>query len=140
MQESLQLFETLLSLEILKATAIVLILNKLDIFKKQIQKHPLKTWHPDFVGREKDHEAALSYIVANFKATKSLHDEREIHVYYTDATNIETCQATLRDIEDKVMPRRPAIHQGREVTYINVTDIVKGADQKIRTIRDSKEL
>lgn len=110
MQESLQLFETLLSLEILKATAIVLILNKLDIFKKQIQTHPLKTWHPDFVGREKDHEAALSYIVAKFKATKSLHDEREIHVYYTDATNIKACQATLRDIEDNVMPRIPKIH------------------------------
>ncbi|KAI4255833.1 MAG: hypothetical protein L6R42_006544 [Xanthoria sp. 1 TBL-2021] len=110
MQESLQLFKTLLSLELLKATAIVLILNKLDIFKNQIQKHPLKTWYPDFVGREKDYEAALSYIVAEYKATKSPHDKREIQVYYTDATNIETCQATLRDIEDNVMPRIPKIH------------------------------
>ncbi|KAL8752715.1 MAG: hypothetical protein Q9199_005551, partial [Rusavskia elegans] len=133
MQESLQLFKTLLSLELLKATAIVLILNKLDIFKKQIQKHPLRTWYPDFVGREKDYEAALSYIVAKFKATKRLSDEREIHVYYTDATSIEACQATLRDIEDNVMPRRPETHNGREFADMNVTDIIKG-DQKIRAI------
>ncbi|KAI4244018.1 MAG: hypothetical protein L6R42_010591 [Xanthoria sp. 1 TBL-2021] len=109
MQESLLLFEALL-LKFLKGVPIVLILNKLDVFRQQIQEHPLRTWYPDFVGREKDHEAALSYIVAKFRAMKRLSDEREIHIYYTDATNIKASQATLRDIEDNVMPRIPKIH------------------------------
>ncbi|KAL8670459.1 MAG: hypothetical protein Q9168_004999 [Polycauliona sp. 1 TL-2023] len=102
--ESLMLFEALLSLELLKGVAIVLILNKLDVFRQQIQEHPLRNWFPDYVGREKDHEAALLYIVAKFKAIQTLHDEREIHIYYTDATNIDACQITLKNIEDGVMP------------------------------------
>ncbi|KAL8848213.1 MAG: hypothetical protein Q9221_006731 [Calogaya cf. arnoldii] len=104
LQESLLLFESLLSTSYLKNVTIVLVLNKLDVFRQQIQEHPLRLWFPDFVGREKDHEAALTYIEAKFKALKRLSDEREIHVYYTDATNIENCQATLRDIEERFMP------------------------------------
>ncbi|KAL8724471.1 MAG: hypothetical protein Q9166_007932 [cf. Caloplaca sp. 2 TL-2023] len=108
-----------------KAGSIVLILNKVDVFMQQIQEHPLRTWFPDFVGREKDYEAALSYIVAKFKAAKKLYDEREIDIYYTDATNIEACQATLRDIENTVMSRRPQIREGRKFASINVSDVTK---------------
>ncbi|KAL8995920.1 MAG: hypothetical protein Q9169_004456 [Polycauliona sp. 2 TL-2023] len=87
----------------LKSVSIVLILNKLDVFRQQIQEHPLRTWFPDYIGGEKDHEAALSYIVAKFKATKSLYDEREMHIYYTDATNIDACQVTLKGMEENVI-------------------------------------
>ncbi|KAL9029640.1 MAG: hypothetical protein Q9180_007004, partial [Flavoplaca navasiana] len=104
MVESLLLFESLLAIWELKLLPIVLILNKLDVFRQQIQSNPLKNWFPDFVGREKDPKAALSYIVAKFKA-KNLDDKREISVYFTDATNVEGCQSTLRAIEDTVMSK-----------------------------------
>ncbi|KAL9628905.1 MAG: hypothetical protein Q9204_005583 [Flavoplaca sp. TL-2023a] len=103
MIESLKLFESLLAIREVKTLSIVLLLNKLDVFKQQIQENPLWDYFPDFVGREKDSEAALSYIVAKFKAVISVYDKREMKVYFTDATNIEACQATLRDIEDTVM-------------------------------------
>ncbi|KAL8985283.1 MAG: hypothetical protein Q9205_000981 [Flavoplaca limonia] len=103
MIESLQIFESLLAIRELKALSIVLLLNKLDVFKQQIQKNPFGDYFTDFVGREKDSEAALSYIVAKFKAAISVYDKREMKVYFIDATNIEACQATLRDIEDTVM-------------------------------------
>ncbi|KAL8872974.1 MAG: hypothetical protein Q9198_007106 [Flavoplaca austrocitrina] len=103
MIESVKLFESLLATRELKTLSIVLLLNKWDLFKQQIQGNPLGDYFPDFVGREKDSEAALSYIVAKFKAAISLYDKREMKVYVTDATNIEACQATLRDIEDTVM-------------------------------------
>ena len=83
--------------------SIVLLLNKLDVFKQRIQENPLGDYFPDFVGRKKDSEAALSHIVAKFKAAISAYDKREMKVYFTDATNIEACQATLRDIEDTVI-------------------------------------
>ncbi|CAL8581603.1 hypothetical protein XPA_007292 [Xanthoria parietina] len=110
MIESLELFEAVLPL--ISTSSIVLIFNKIDVFRQQIQEHPLKTWFPDFVGREKDPEAALLYIEARFKAAKSLYDEREIHVHYTDATNIEACQATLQDIEETVMPQKSVSCKG----------------------------
>lgn len=91
--------------------SIVLILNKLDVFKREIQEYPLKIWFPDFDGKEKDYEAALSFIEAKFRATKSLYDERHIYTYHTDATNIEDCQVTLRNIEAEVIWPRYIMEQ-----------------------------
>ncbi|KAL8645668.1 MAG: hypothetical protein Q9226_007197 [Calogaya cf. arnoldii] len=102
--ESIMLFEALLSISYLKATPVVLIFNKVDIFMQQIQEHPLRKWFPDFVGRDNDLKAAREYIQARFTALKKLDDQREIRVYYAYATNIMGCQAMLRDIEEKVMP------------------------------------
>ncbi len=96
----------------------------MDVFRQQIQEHPLKTWFPDFVGREKDPQAALLYIEARFKAAKSLYDEREIHVHYTDATNIEACQATLQDIEDTVMPQKPVSGKALHTASFEISDLV----------------
>ena len=122
--ESLMLFKSLLSIQSLKTLSVVLILNKLDVFKQQIQEHPLKIWFPDFVGRERDQEAALLYIMARFREAKSHYDEREIDIRYTDATDMEACQATFRDIEDSVMPKRSESHKGRRQTFsLNVSDL-----------------
>ncbi|KAL8780126.1 MAG: hypothetical protein Q9213_006610 [Squamulea squamosa] len=103
--ESLFLFEAILSLSWFKneSTVLILILNKLDIFKRKIKKHALKAYFPDYVGREKDHEAALLYISARFNSLKRLDDERKLHIYSTDATNIGDCQAMLQDIEENVI-------------------------------------
>ncbi|KAL8688823.1 MAG: hypothetical protein Q9224_004790 [Gallowayella concinna] len=110
--ESLLLFEAIVSsvwsksrTPQLRNSSIVLILNKLDIFKRKIQKNqnPLKDYYPDYVGREKDYEAALTYIVAKFKAQQRLDDERKLHIYFSDATDIKGCQAMLQDIEENVM-------------------------------------
>ncbi|KAL8883603.1 MAG: hypothetical protein Q9192_007084 [Flavoplaca navasiana] len=95
----------LLAAQPLKALPIVLILNKLDVFKQLIRKYPLAKWFPDFVGKEEDPEGVLSYIVAIFEAAISLYDKREIKFYIIDATDIEACQATLRNIEDTVMSK-----------------------------------
>lgn len=80
MAESLLLFKSLMAIRELRTLSIVLILNKLDVFTQQIQEHPLGNWFSDFVGREKDSEAALSYIVAKFKAVISLYDKRDMKI------------------------------------------------------------
>ncbi|KAL8809259.1 MAG: hypothetical protein Q9200_003567 [Gallowayella weberi] len=101
--ESLLLFEFILSLTRFHHTSIVLILNKLDIFKGKIMTNTLKAYVPDYVGREKDSEAALTYIYAKFKAQQRLDDNRKLHIYTTDATNIRCCQAMLHDIEENLI-------------------------------------
>ncbi|KAL8801692.1 MAG: hypothetical protein Q9182_004286 [Xanthomendoza sp. 2 TL-2023] len=101
--ESLLLFESLLSLTWFKHTSIVLILNKLDIFKRQIKTNPLHDYDHYYVGPEKDPEAALTYIIASFKAQQRLDDERKLHIYTTNATDIGGCQAMLQDIEDNLV-------------------------------------
>ncbi|KAL8685102.1 MAG: hypothetical protein Q9224_005965 [Gallowayella concinna] len=128
--ESLLRFETILSLTWLNGclngrrwfdnSSIVLILNKMDIFKRKIRKNALKAYFPDYVGREKDYEAALTYIVAKFKSQQRLEDNRIVHIYFTDATNIRGCQAMLQDIEQNMILKESARQKLGEHKMIGV--------------------
>ncbi|KAI4219711.1 MAG: hypothetical protein L6R40_008712 [Gallowayella cf. fulva] len=109
LQESLLFFQSILaSRGSLNCTnsSIVLILNEVDVFKRDIKKRALKTYFPDFVGKEKDCEAALIYITAKFKSMQPLDDNREIRIYYTATTDIKGFENTLLQIEDQVTSHR----------------------------------
>ena len=50
MHESLNLFKNVINNEFLKDTAIILFLNKIDLFKDKIERVDLKICFPDYPG------------------------------------------------------------------------------------------
>ena len=98
MQESLLLFEDLMSLVYFKKSTIFLMLNKLDLFTQKLEVAPIAEYWPDYDGGDNCY-AALCYFTRNFL---DLNKEpgRVIHVLYTDATNTERFRGTVSHIDD----------------------------------------
>lgn len=106
MKEALLLFETLMSLQWFKYSTIVLMLNKLDLFKQKIAVAPIAEFWPDFTGGN-DFYAALCYFTQKF-LDLNREPRRFIHVLYTDATNKEAFVETLRRIDDVLVENLPS--------------------------------
>lgn len=100
LQESLFLFECLLNSEAhLRSSKIILLLNKVDIFRKMIKKIPIRDSWPEFTGPEGDYDAGTRFFTDKFCGMQRRGDDREIYVYYSEATDTETMQPILQSIE-----------------------------------------
>ena len=62
MQESLQLFESILNSRWFLRTSVILFLNKIDIFKNKIEKVPLENYFPEYTAGP-DVNKAAKYIL-----------------------------------------------------------------------------
>jgi len=117
MQDSLALFESLMKSTCLTTSTIVLLFNKVDIFRGKIKQSPISDFWPEYSGREGDYDAATKFFTEKFCAMQQPGDRREIYVYFSDATNIETSGIILQSIEALMFSRKepyyvPGIHGG----------------------------
>jgi hypothetical protein len=92
---SLNLFESVLDHSDHNA-AIVLLLNKVDLFGGKLKKYPLSVCFPEYEGPD-TLEDASQYIGSKFKAAAEA-KSREIHVHYTCATDLNSGRAIWDDI------------------------------------------
>lgn len=83
----------------------VLLLTKLDLFKVKIQHSPIKQYFPDYIGEDKDVEAAKAFFVNKFL---SLNDDpsRKVHVFCTDVTDSDDFSPVMRNIM-RIAAERP---------------------------------
>jgi len=118
MRDSLGLFESLLTTsKFLTTSTIVLLFNKVDIFREKIKQSPISDFWLDYRGREGDYDAAIKFFTEKFCALQKPEDRREIYVYYSEATNIETSGIILQSIEALMVSRKrndspPGYHGG----------------------------
>ena len=105
MQESLSLFESVISSKYLKESSIVLFLGKMDIFKQKIKDNPVSKYFPDFEGPKGDYDSAVTYFTNKFRALLPPNDNRKIRIYTVDALDTRMLREVLRDIESKVIIR-----------------------------------
>jgi len=73
--ESLTEFEKIVNSEWFQKAAIVLVMNKYDLFKEKIKKVPLSDFHKDYDGGE-DYTKATTYIENLFKAKNNYDKDR----------------------------------------------------------------
>ncbi|KAI7865399.1 guanine nucleotide binding protein, alpha subunit [Spinellus fusiger] len=98
MQEALTLFDSICNSRWFAKTSIILFLNKIDIFKDKLPKHPLIESFPDFEGPE-TYEAAGDYILKRFISLKG--EAKQIYTHFTCATDtmqIKFVMAAVNDI------------------------------------------
>ena len=87
MQESMKLFESICGVRWFAKSAMLLFLNKKDVFDEKIQHSSLTTCFPDYKGEAEDVQEAANYISEEFISVNKLN--REIYRHFTCAKDTE---------------------------------------------------
>eukprot|EP01006_Ploeotia_vitrea_P051385 TRINITY_DN67553_c14_g4_i1.p1 TRINITY_DN67553_c14_g4~~TRINITY_DN67553_c14_g4_i1.p1 ORF type:complete len:406 (+),score=195.80 TRINITY_DN67553_c14_g4_i1:233-1450(+) len=90
MHEALDLFEDICDSRWFQKTAVILFLNKRDIFAHKIQHIPLTTCFPDYTGPNQ-RAAASRFIESEFVA-RNRNPGRKIYTHFTNATDTKNIQ------------------------------------------------
>lgn len=84
--EATQLFESLVSSKWFSLTSFVLLLNKIDLFRKKIITAPLEDYYPDYLGGQ-DLNLATSFMVKRFTRLYPAKGRRQLYTHATCATD-----------------------------------------------------
>uniref|UniRef100_A0A8D2J5M0 Guanine nucleotide-binding protein subunit alpha n=1 Tax=Varanus komodoensis TaxID=61221 RepID=A0A8D2J5M0_VARKO len=121
MQESLDLFRTILELPWFWNTSIILFLNKVDILEEKIMTSDLASYFPEFPGPKQDAHAAKGFILEMYtdifaqlvapsdsavgSPSKEAYRPRTLYPHYTCATDTQNICTVFEDIKDAVLAR-----------------------------------
>jgi len=86
MEEALQLFDQIVNSKWFKATAMILFLNKKDLFEMKMAKKPLSKYFPEYDGGDDNFKNACQFWEKKFKA-KSKVPDKSIFSHVTCATD-----------------------------------------------------
>ncbi|CAG7717717.1 unnamed protein product [Allacma fusca] len=101
MTESMKLFDSICNSKWFVETAIILFLNKKDLFEEKIKKSPLTICFPEYQGSN-TYEEAAAYIKMQFeKLNKS--KNKDIYTHYTCATDTSNVQFVFEVITDIII-------------------------------------
>lgn len=101
------LFEILINREWFKNKPIILLLNKIDLFREKLLKSPISTYFPDYKGKDSDTETATAYFADRFRALNRTAG-REVYTYYINATDTTLMRDTMQSIQDLVTASKKA--------------------------------
>jgi hypothetical protein len=101
LQESLSLFDQIANGDWFKNSLIMLIMNKVDLFKTKVSKVPLKNFYDDYEGGD-DFEKGIAYIENKFRDLNKYEKDR-IFSFRSQATNSETVKKILGDVTKTVI-------------------------------------
>lgn len=106
MHEALMLFESIANSKYFEKSALILFLNKMDLFKEKIMsgKAPVRDHFPDYTGPDQNVEAAEAFFAQKFKSL--VRDQsKEIYVHYTNATDTTLLDKTMQSVQDMIVQR-----------------------------------
>uniref|UniRef100_A0A6G1SMZ4 Guanine nucleotide-binding protein G(O) subunit alpha n=1 Tax=Aceria tosichella TaxID=561515 RepID=A0A6G1SMZ4_9ACAR len=101
MQESLKLFDSICNNKWFLETAIILFLNKKDLFEEKIKRSPLTICFPEYTGEQSYNEAA-AFVQAQFEA-KNKSNDKEIYCHMTCATDTTNIQFVFDAVTDVII-------------------------------------
>lgn len=104
MQESLRLFRETCNLSWFKNTAMILFLNKRDLFVEKILRSPLLICFPEYNGPLSEVDPALLFIQAKFEA-QNVVVGKAIYSHVTTATDTENIRYVFTAVKDSVLRR-----------------------------------
>lgn len=100
MHESLKLFRDIVNSRWFRETAVILFLNKKDLFTEKIEKVPLTLCFPDYKGQN-DFADGSKYIQSQFEA--QLDSPKNIYPRLTCATDTENIKAIFDSVKHAVV-------------------------------------
>ena len=110
MHEALMLFESIANSKYFARSALIIFLNKMDIFREKIQsgKAPIRDVFPDYTGDDKDVAAGQEFFARKFK--NLVRDPgKEAYVHFTNATDTTLLDKTMKSVQDMIVQRN--LHQ-----------------------------
>jgi len=103
MMEALNLFEEICNSEWFKETAMILFLNKRDLFAEKIQKVSLSVCFPEYDGPN-TYEAGTQFLIKQFES-KNLDAEKKMYIHVTCATDTNNVKAVFDAVKDIIIFR-----------------------------------
>ena len=105
MNEALMLFESIVNSRWFARSAMILFLNKMDLFKAKLPRRPI-TDHgfTDYRGAPDDYKAASAYFLDKFRA-QSRNPDKEIYGHFTNATDTNLIKITMVSVQDMIIQR-----------------------------------
>eukprot|EP00051_Salpingoeca_urceolata_P010532 m.128841 g.128841 ORF g.128841 m.128841 type:complete len:354 (+) comp16748_c2_seq1:223-1284(+) len=102
--ESLALFEAICNNKFFTNTAMILFLNKTDLFSQKIARVPLKNYFPEYEGPDGNAAAAKEFILGLFqKQNKNPH--KAIYHHFTCATDTSNIRHVFDAVSDIIVER-----------------------------------
>lgn len=103
MVDALDLFADICSSHFFRKAAIILFLNKKDLFESKIKKFNIRDSEPfkDYAGPDGDYDAGVNYFLDRFKNLNTTYVERQIYHHVTcatDTSNVRLCFDLCRDV------------------------------------------
>ncbi|KAK3365828.1 guanine nucleotide binding protein, alpha subunit [Lasiosphaeria ovina] len=105
MNEALMLWESIANSHWFTKSALILFLNKMDLFKEKLGKSPI-TAHgfTDYHGPPGDFKQASKYFMDKFRALNR-NPEKEIYGHFTNATDTNLLKITMGSVQDMIIQR-----------------------------------
>ncbi|UNI15378.1 G-Protein alpha subunit [Purpureocillium takamizusanense] len=105
MNEALMLFESIVNSRWFTRSAMIIFLNKMDLFKEKLPRRPI-TDHgfTDYRGAPDDYKAASSYFLEKFRG-QCRDPEKEIYGHFTNATDTNLIKITMHSVQDMIIQR-----------------------------------
>lgn len=106
MHEALMLFESIANSKYFERSALILFLNKIDLFTEKIRTgmSPIDRWFPDFRGPPDDDEAGKVFFAEKFKCLVRT-PNKQVYVHYTNATDTNLLAKTMASVQDMIVQR-----------------------------------
>ena len=106
MHEALMLFESISNSKYFEKAALILFLNKMDLFREKIAsgQSPIERHFPDYTGPPNDVRAAQEYFASKFRNLVR-QPSKEVYVHYTNATDTDLLKKTMDSVQDMIVQR-----------------------------------
>jgi GTPase SAR1 family protein len=101
MVEALNLFEEICNSRWFRDTAMILFLNKRDLFAEKVQKVSLKVCFPDYTG-EDTYEAGCEFLQEQFES-KNRNPDKQVYTHPTCATDTDNVSAVFNAVKDIII-------------------------------------
>ncbi|KAF9997875.1 hypothetical protein BGZ80_004820, partial [Entomortierella chlamydospora] len=104
MEEALMLFDQICNSQWFIDTAMIMFMNKTDIFREKIKTSSIKAYFPDYTGQEGDYNAAKEFFRSRFMRLNRS-ENKEVYVHYTDATDTNLLRNIMESVNDIILQR-----------------------------------
>jgi hypothetical protein len=102
MEESLDLFDTIVNYQWFEETSMILFLNKKDLLLEKLQNSPLVNYFPDYEGDATSVEDALNFFQDLFRK-KPRNKEKAVYFHPTCATDTSQVEVVFSAVKDTVL-------------------------------------
>ena len=107
MREAFGLFEAIANSRWFERSAMILFLNKIDLFKEKIEtgQSPIrKVFDESYPGEDRDVNAGMEYFANHFRALVK-QPGKETYVHFTNATDTDLLKKTMASVQDMIIQR-----------------------------------
>eukprot|EP00298_Acanthocystis_sp_HF-20_P011583 c19463_g1_i4.p1 GENE.c19463_g1_i4~~c19463_g1_i4.p1 ORF type:complete len:346 (+),score=89.01 c19463_g1_i4:6-1043(+) len=100
-EEAIGLFDHICNSKYFLGTAMILFLNKIDLFQEKLKKISLRTCFPDYEGGS-EYSEACEFVQHQF-VSLNLQEERQIYVHFTCATDTANIRFVFNAVKDIIL-------------------------------------